>query len=206
MPFPAPHFPPPRTLEEWRHRRSYVLRTLQRLLGSLPPRPGVPSASRVGRSETRHYVREELALKTGPRATVPASFVRPRTPGPWPAVLWHHSHFGDYTIGREELFQAWPIRATPATALARRGFAVLAIDAFAFGDRQGGGPDGPLQTGREEELSLAKHFLWRGTSLWAMMVREDRIALDWLAAQPGIDARRHGPVGMDMGSTASWRP
>jgi dienelactone hydrolase len=151
------------------------------------------------------YVREDLVLDNGAGARVPAALVLPRDRRPpYPAVLWQHSHFGDYAVGLEEIFQPWPVRASPAAALARRGFAVLAIDAYAFGGRRGQGPGGRRETGRSEETSLAKLFLWHGTSLWAMMMRDDRIALDYLLGRPEIDARRIGATGMSMGSTRTW--
>ena len=37
-----------------------------------------------------------------------------------------------------------------------------------------------------------------------MMVRDDLIALDYLAARPDVDARRIGATGMSMGSTRTW--
>jgi dienelactone hydrolase len=159
----------------------------------------------VSRSTATAYVREDLLLDDGAGVTIPAVVLLPRGgSGPWPAVCWHHSHWGDYEVGLEELFQPWPVRETPAVALTRAGYAVLAIDAWAFGARRGTGPGGPGETGRDEETSLAKAFLWQGTSLWAMMVRDDRIALDYLAARPDIDARRIGATGMSMGSTRTW--
>jgi len=150
-------------------------------------------------------VRENLLLDDGTGSGIPAVVLLPRgRPGPWPAICWHHSHWGDYEVGREELFEPWPVRETPAVALVRRGYAVLAIDAWAFGARRGRGPGGPGETGRDEETSLAKAFLWQGTSLWAMMVRDDLIALDYLSSRPDIDPRRIGATGMSMGSTRTW--
>jgi dienelactone hydrolase len=202
--FPPP-YPPPRTLAEWRRRRTRTRRVLRHLLGPLPPRPR-PVAATLGRRRVEaDYVREDLVLDNGAGARVPAALVLPRAGRPpHPALLYHHSHFGDYAVGLEELFQPWPVRETPAVALARRGWAVLAIDAYAFGGRRGRGPGGARETGRAEETSLAKLFLWQGTSLWAMMVRDDLVALDYLAHRPEVDARRLGATGMSMGSTRAW--
>ncbi len=199
-----PPFRPPATRAAWRRQRMAVRRVLARLVGGVPP-PRPLRAQRVARRAEAHYVREDLRLDAGDGRRVPAALLLPtRGRPPYPAVLYHHSHWGDYATGLEELFQPWPVRETPAVALARRGYAVFAIDAYAFGGRQGQGPGGPRETGRAEELSLAKLFLWQGTSLWAMMLRDDRIALDYLAARPEIDPRRIGATGMSMGSTRSW--
>lgn len=201
--------PPPYVLpgsaRAWHRQQHATRRTLERLQGAVPPRPRPVRARSLGRRATDAYVREDLLLDDGAGAHIPAVLLLP-TAGrpPWPAVLWHHSHFGDYTVGLDELFEPWPVRATPAVALTRRGYAVFAIDARAFGARQGGGPGGPAEQGRAEELALAKLFLWRGTSLWAMMLRDDRLALDYLAGRPEVDARRIAAAGMSMGSTRSW--
>lgn len=202
---PPPALRVPATLAAWTRERRRIRRTLDRLLDGTPPRPSAVRATLVARREARDYMREDLLLDDGAGARIPAVLVLPRarTP-PYPAICWHHSHFGDYTVGLGELFEPWPVRETPAAALARRGYAVFAIDARAFGARQGQGPGGPAETGRDEETSLAKAFLWQGTSLWAMMVRDDRIALDYLVQRPEIDARRIGATGMSMGSTRSW--
>src|SRR5262245_43666556 len=201
---PAPVYPVPRSLAEWRRRRRATLRTLGRLLGAMPPRPRPVAATILSRRDHAAYVREDLVLHDGP-ARIPAVLVLPRAaPPPHPAILFHHSHSGKYAIGLEELFEPWPVRESPAAAFARRGFAVFAIDAHAFGGRQGRGPGGPAERGRDEETSLAKLFLWQGTSLWAMMVRDDLIALDYVAARREIDARRIGATGMSMGSTRTW--
>ncbi len=200
-----PAFRVPTTLAAWTRRRREIRRALQRLLGGTPPRPARVRAVTVARHRDASYLREDLLLDDGAGVQIPAVVLLPRAgAGPWPAICWHHSHWGDYAVGLEELFQPWPVRETPAVALTRRGYAVLAIDAWAFGRRQGCGPGGPGETGRDEETSLAKAFLWQGTSLWAMMVRDDLIALDYLAARPDVDARRIGATGMSMGSTRTW--
>ena len=200
-----PPFRIPATLAAWRRQRLTIRRTLWRLLGDVAPRPRPPRAILVSRRVARDYVREDLLLDDGVGGHIPAVMVLPRaTVPPWPAILWHHSHWGEYEVGLEELFDPWPVSETPAAALARRGYAVCAIDARGFGARQGQGPAGPAETGRDEETSLAKAFLWQGTSLWAMMMRDDLIALDYLAARSDIDARRIGATGMSMGSTRTW--
>jgi dienelactone hydrolase len=195
----------PATLDAWRTERRRIRRTLLRLLGDTPPRPRPAHARLVRRRDEGVYVREDLLLDDGAGERIPAVVCVPHGRGARrPAIVYHHSHFGDYAVGLEELFEPWPVRATPAVDLARRGYVVLAIDARAFGARRGRGPGGPAETGRDEETSLAKRFLWEGTSLWAMMVRDDRIALDYLASRPDVDPRRIGATGMSMGSTRTW--
>jgi dienelactone hydrolase len=202
---PPPALRVPTTLAEWMRERRRIRRTLWRLLGATPRRAAPVRAAVVRRRTERAYVREDLRLEDGTGERIPAVLLLPRAGAPpWPAVLYHHSHWGQYEVGLDELFEPWPVRETPAVALARRGYAVFAIDARAFGARQGRGPGGRTEVGRDEETSLAKAFLWQGTSLWAMMVRDDLLALDYLAARPEVDSRRIAATGMSMGSTRTW--
>ena len=89
-------------------------------------------------------------------------------------------------------------------ALARRGYAVLAIDAYCFGERNGQGPGGPGETGGDGEMTASKFGLWTGRSLWGMIVRDDLMALDYLCSRPEIDSRRIGVTGISMGATRTW--
>src|SRR5208283_1711548 len=50
----------------------------------------------------------------------------------------------------------------------------------------------------------SKFNLWVGRTLWGMMLRDDLMALDYLASRPEVDAKRIGVTGMSMGSTRSW--
>src|SRR5712691_8575929 len=177
----CPPFHLPATLSEWTRRRRQVRRTLWRLLGDLPPRPVAVRPTLISRGLEDGYVREDLVFDNGAGDRIPAVLLLPRhVAPPHPAICYLHSHWGEYEVGLEELFEPWPVAETPAVALTRRGYAVLAADAYAFGGRQGQGPGGAGERGHAEETSLSKAFLWQGTSLWAMMVRDDLIALDYL--------------------------
>ena len=81
---------------------------------------------------------------------------------------------------------------------------MLAIDACCFGERNGHGPGGPAETGRDGEMTASKFNLWVGRTLWGMMLRDDLMALDYLVSRPEVDARRIGVTGMSMGATRTW--
>ena len=201
----APPYPLPQSLSAWARQRRATRQRLRTLLGRLPPRPRPATVTLTRRRVERHYVREDLLIDNAAGATIPAVLLLPHDARPpHRAILHHHSHWSDYAVGLQEVFQPWPVGETPAVAFTRRQYAVLSIDAYAFGARQGRGPGGPRETGAAEELSLGKLFLWQGTSLWAMMLRDDLIALDYLASRPEIDPRRIGATGMSMGSTRTW--
>ena len=200
-----PPFPVPKSLDEWKARREKTRETLRKLLGDLPPRPAAPAVKVVKQEEREGYRLDKLLIDNGAGAQIPAWLLVPKGPGPFPAILYHHWHAGQYSLGKEELWLDAPDKnGKRGETLVRRGYVVLAIDGYGFGERSGLGPDGPKQKGKDEETSLSKVFLWMGRSLWGMMVRDDQIALDVLSARPEVDPKRIGATGISMGSTRTW--
>jgi dienelactone hydrolase len=203
----APDFRVPPTREAWAARRLEVRATLERLLGELPQRPARPKVTTVLREDRGDHRFEKFTFDNGAGATVagyvflpPESNVR----GPLPAVLYCHWHGGQYDIGKDEMLRtnAAPVAAGPA--LARQGYVVLGIDAYCFGERNGQGPGGPAEKGSAGEMTAAKFQLWAGRTLWGMILRDDRMALDYLASRPEVDTRRLGVTGISMGATRTW--
>lgn len=175
---------------------------LYSLLGDLP-HPNVETdrgpvdAQLVDRTEREHYVLETLLLDLGRDRPVPAYCTLPKDAGegPFPAILFNHSHGGRYELGKDELIHGNTYMSRPpyAEALARAGIAALAIDALTFGERRG-----------MSESELFKELLWRGKVLWGEMVYDSLRAFDYLSRRPDIDPSRIGTLGMSMGSTMSW--
>jgi dienelactone hydrolase len=207
-PFPevtAPEYPVPKSLDEWKERRDRTRATLWKLLGDLPARPAKPEIRLAGTEERDGYRADKLLIDNGAGAQISAWLLVPKGPGPFPGILYCHWHAGQYNLGKEEIWQDAPDKnGKRGETLVKRGYVVLAPDAYGFGERSGLGPDGPKQKGGQEELSLSKAFLWMGRSLWGMMVRDDQIALDVLAARPEVDPKRIGATGISMGSTRTW--
>ncbi len=201
----APEFPLPRSLEEWNRRREETRKTLGTLLGDLPPRPAPPRASVEHREEREGYRLEKILLDNGAGAKITSTLLVPEGKGPFPALLYLHWHAGQYGLGKAELWEETPTKeGRRGEDLVKRGYVVFAPDAYGFGERQGQGPRGPKEKGGQEEAALSKAFLWMGRTLWGMMVRDDRIALDYLAGRPEVDPKRIGATGISMGSTRSW--
>jgi len=199
----TPDFPVPTSLDEWAKRRESTRAALRELLGDLPARPGLPSVELVKSEEREGYRLEKLKID----GRIPAYLLVPAGKGPFPALLYNHWHAGQYALGKEELFQhdvPGAAGVKRGEALVRKGYVVLAADTYAFGERSGLGPDGPKQKGGQEEATWFKYFAWRGQTLWGMMVRDDLIALDVLAARPEVDPKRIGATGISMGSTRTW--
>jgi len=148
-------------------------------------------------------VLERVAIDNGVDGEVSALLLVPeKLQRPAPAILWLHSSTPDKTQiiipntnGGEESLGEMFVKA---------GYVVLSPDAYWHGDRLGTGPAGRAETGREEQESLFKFHLWFGRTLWGMFVRDDQVALDYLAGRREVDKGRLGATGMSMGSTRAW--
>jgi dienelactone hydrolase len=202
----VPELSIPADLDTWKRQRDVIRGTLWRLLGDLPARPTLEGmrVRVLGREETADYVVERFQFENGAGATVPGVTVVPKgRSGRMPGILYCHWHGGEYDGGKRELFEAKHTPEIPAVALARRGYVVVAIDAYCFGERNGKGP-GSAEKGGAGELTASKFNLWLGRSLWGMMLRDDLLALDYLASRTDVDASRLGVTGISMGATRSW--
>ena len=200
-----PPFAVPSSKDAWERERKDIRKTVWQLLGALPPRPDHPDVRTVSRDDRGDFWVEKFTFDNGAGAVVPGYLLLPKNrPGKVPGVLFCHWHGGDYEIGKEELFQARHSPEPPGPALARRGFAVLGIDAYCFGERNGQGPEGPDEKGGAGEMSASKFNLWVGRTLWGMILRDDLMALDYLASRPEVDAGRLGVTGISMGATRAW--
>ncbi len=197
----------PETDISWVRQRAHVRATLEDLMGDIPARPD-PVRAEVVASEPRDgYTLERVLIDNGAGVNMPGYVLIPdgRTQ-PGPAIVFNHYHGGQYDLGKDELFMDdWPVDGTTlADELIRQGYVVLAIDSYAFGERRCHGPAGTAEEGTPTEWSLYKLFAWQGKNMWGMMVRDDRIALDYLVTRSEVDPERIGAMGMSMGSTRTW--
>ena len=169
---------------------------LRGLLGRLPEDLAPVSAVTISREERDGMVIEVLELELNGREKVPAFFTKPAgNAGPFPVVLFNHSHFGQYEVGKNEfLYGRKEMQSPPyAEALARMGIAGLCIDDWGFGERRG-----------PTEAEIFKEMLWKGQVMWGMMVFDHLRALDYLLTRGDVDGTRIGTMGMSMGSTMAW--
>lgn len=201
----VPEFRVPTSKPEWESRRREIRAQLWTLLGKLPPRPPVPAVQTMAREDRGDYFLEKFQFDNGAGALVPGLLLLPKgVAKPAPAILYCHWHGGEYDKGKVELFHAEHTPEQPGPTLARRGYVVLAIDACCFGERNGQGPGGAAEQGAAGEMTASKFNLWVGRTLWGMILRDDLMALDYLASRPEVDAQRIGVTGMSMGATRSW--
>lgn len=187
----------------WARRRSEIRAGLSRCLGELPSRASASPVRVLETVDRDEWIEERFEFDNGAGSRVLGLLLMPKKrSGRVPGILYCHWHGGEYDGGKAELFQQRHTPTAPGPELVRRGYAVIAIDAPCFGERQGRGPDG--LTGSAGELSASKLELWLGRSLWGMMLRDDLIALDYLCGRPEVDASRIGATGISMGATRTW--
>ena len=220
-----------RNLEEW--QKSARARVLQHLFYEPPP---VAPAPEVIRRENRgDHVEEYLTFATSPDMRVPAYLLIPNgAKRPLPGVLLLHDHGGSYVWGKDkvvaqenehpvlrEFKQQLYEGKSIANELVRRGYVVLTIDMFYWGERRMRLDDDPPsfrepRTMTQEEVSafnrrsqqseqlvarslLAAGVTWPGVMLW-----DDLRSLDYLAARPEVDSRRLACVGLSVGGYRSF--
>ena len=166
------------------------------LLGDLPDRDVPTKATLVRETEQADFLQEDWLFEWNEVEPVPGVFLKPRqAKGSFPAVLYNHAHGGDYTLGKKELLEGRDaLRHAYGAELTKRGYAVLSIDAWCFGERQG-----------RTESAVFKELLWKGKVLWGMMVFDTLKAFDYLAAREDVRADSIVSMGISMGGTmALW--
>ncbi|WP_375582220.1 dienelactone hydrolase family protein [Cyclobacterium xiamenense] len=169
---------------------------LYALLGRLPERDRPIGVELLSTQEKEGVIIQKLLLDINGKELVPAFFSKPKNAvGKLPVVLFNHSHFGQYEVGKNEFVLGRKEMQSPpfAIALAKEGYAGLCIDSWGFGERSG-----------RAELDLFKEMLWKGEVLFGMMVYDNLRALDYLVSREDIDPDRIATMGMSMGSTMAW--
>ncbi len=218
-----------RNVEVWRREaRAAVLAAL-----GPAPAPVAPQAETLARFEERGVVFEKLLFSTAPGVRVPAYLLRRKDlTKPAPAVVDLHSHGGMFLFGKEKVidfgdnhpamheYHAVNYGGRPtATELARRGYVVITIDAFPFGERRYVAP-GELPAGwdraklsmddvrrlnaqcRAKEPAIVKTLAYAGLTWPGVTAWDDIRTVDYLCTRPEVDAKRIGCVGVSFGG---WR-
>ncbi len=168
---------------------------LYKLLGDLPERDTPLSARLVSEEVRANYILEVLELDLNGIEPVPAYFIKPKSAGKYPTIVYNHSHGGKYEIGKLEVIEPRSGFQNPpyGDALSAMGYNVLCIDHWNFGERKG-----------RTELELFKEMLWHGRVLWGMMVYDSLRSVDYLVTRDDVDESKIAAMGMSMGSTMAW--
>ncbi len=189
------------------------------------PRPDV--LERVDRGD---HIREKIVFSTSPQFRVPAYVLLPKKlKGRAPAIVDLHSHGGMFLFGKEKVIDLgnnhpamvpyhehnYDSRPT-ATALVRRGYVVIVIDALMFGERRVL-LDADLKSGwdrarytlddvkhlnqqcRAKESTLVKALVLAGATWPGIVFWDDMRTVDYLLTRPEVDPKRIGCVGISMG-------
>jgi len=193
-----------------------------------------PRAEVVERSDQGDHIREKVVFSTAADVRVPAYVLVPKNrQGKGPAVVDLHSHGGMFLFGKEKVidlgdyhpaltaYQEHNYEGQPtSTALVRRGYVVLVIDALGFGERRVL-LDRDLRLGwdrakytkeqaaqlnaacRSKEETLAKALILAGQTWMGVVAWDDLRSVDYLVSRPEVDARRVGCLGISMGGYRS---
>ena len=199
------------------------------------PLPVAPAPEVIRRTDRGDYIEEYLTFQTTPDLRVPAYVLIPKKASlPAPAVVVLHCHGGAYVWGKEkvvavdnehpvlsafkqQLYQGTSI----ANELVRRGYVVITIDMFYWGERRMLLDDDPPSYRERERLTpeevgafnrrssqneqlvarslMTAGITWPGVVLW-----DDLRTLDYLATRPEVDRRRLGCVGLSVGGYRSF--
>ncbi|RZL40425.1 MAG: hydrolase [Rubrivivax sp.] len=192
--------------------RAEALSTARRLI-LLPGDDGSAFATELLAEQDRGgHVAQQLTLRGCLGDRVPALFLRPKSPGPHPAVLVLHDHGARFDIGKEKLIrpltmnrsaEAWAQRyfenSFVGDTLVNAGFAVLAIDALGWGERSRPG------FAKDDQQALANHLMQLGHSWAGVIASDDLRSHRWLCEQPGIDPKRVAVLGFSMGAFRAWQ-
>lgn len=165
------------------------------LLGDKPEVKN-PTHQTISVRDIDTYTVETLLLDLNGIEGVPAYFIKPKDKeGPFPLVLFHHSHGGNYTLGREEVLVGnhYLQSVSFSKELTDMGYAVLAIDTWGFNERSG-----------KKESEIFKEMLITGKVMWGMMMYDNIHALDYVLNRSDIDNDRVANIGMSMGGMTAW--
>ncbi len=159
------------------------------------------------------YVARKVVFNLTAEARVTGLLLVPKGKGPFPAALLLHDHGSKFDIGKEKLIEPWGDDAKLASAqawskkyfsdrfvgdeMAKRGYAVLAVDAFGWGDRG--------KFTYDIQQAVASNMFNLGSSLAGQMAREDQRAVEFLASLPDVDKKRVAAVGFSMGAFRAWQ-
>ncbi len=196
------------------------------------PPPVSPAPEVLGRWEFPDYVQERIQFSTTPWFRVPAYVLIPKgRKRPHPAVVDLHSHGGMFLYGKEKVMPV-PGGEHPAItryrrdnyegrstslALCLRGYVVMSIDSFYFGERrtlfdadaQKLGADRSKYSledvdylnrkSSQGESALTRSLFWAGTTWQGIVHWDDIRTVDYLASRPEVDPSRIGCLGISMG-------
>ena len=220
-----------RDLAPW--QKTARTRVLDQLFYSPPP--VAPEPEIIRRTDRGDYLEEYLTFRTTPDLRVPAYVLIPRkAAAPAPGVVLLHDHGGFYIWGKEKVVASdneHPVLSefkqtlyegrSIATELVRRGYVVITIDMFYWGERRMLLDEDPAsyrepqkmtaeeiaafnRRSNQNEQLVARSLMTAGITWPGVMLWDDLRTLDYLASRPEVDRRRLGCVGLSVGGYRSF--
>ncbi len=194
-----------------------------------------PQPEVVRRTDRGDYIEEVLTFQTTPDLRVPAYVLIPKNVElPAPGLMVLHCHGGLYLWGKEKVVEVEDEHptltefkanlyegASIASELARRGYVVITIDMFYWGERRMLLDDDPPeyrdrpsmsreqiiafnQRSQQGEQLVARSLFTAGITWPGVMLWDDVRTLDYLASRPEVDRGRLGCVGLSVGGYRSF--
>jgi dienelactone hydrolase len=178
------------TREAWQERRATLRKWWLDFLGPLrAERRGPPPVKVVAEDRPDGVIRQLVHYETEPGVTVAAYLLKPaQTPPRAPGVVVLHSTT-QATIRQPAGLADEPSKAYGLT-LAQRGYVTLCPRCFLWTD------DLKIRYDEHVRRFQERHPQARGM---AKMLHDALVAVDVLAAQPGVDPQRLGAVGHSLG-------
>lgn len=189
-----------------------------------------PKAEVLERVDMGKYTREKIVFSTSPHFRVPAYLLIPKgLKQPAPGIVDLHSHGGMFLFGKEKVIDLGDNHPTmtdyhkrnyerrpTATELVKRGYVVIVIDAFMFGerrvmvdadmkfgwDRSQYQPDDVTALNnrcRAKEATIVKGLTLGGITWPGIVTWDDIRTVDYLCTRPEVDPKRIGCLGVSFG-------
>ena len=194
-----------------------------------------PATDVIRRTDRGDYVEEYLTCQTTPDLRVPGYVLIPKKGSlPAPGLVVLHCHGGAYVWGKEKVvavdneppaLSEFKQRLYEGTSIAielvRRGYVVITIDMFYWGERRMLLEEDPpsyrepqrmtaeevaafnRRSSQNEQL-VARSLMTAGITWPGVMLWDDLRTLDYLASRPEVDRRRLGCVGLSVGGYRSF--
>ena len=210
--------------------RARVLECLCYGPSSVSPAPEI-----IRRTDRGDHIEEYLTFQTTPDLRVPAYVLIPKKASlPAPGLVVLHCHGGAYVWGKEKVVAVENEHAvltdfknrlyegtSIATELVRRGYVVITIDMFYWGERRmllDGDPlsfrepqrmspeevDAFNRRSSQNEQLVARSLMTAGITWPGVVLWDDLRTVDYLASRPEVDRRRLGCVGLSVGGYRSF--
>jgi len=217
------------TFEQWRQEASRCL------LENLHYDPGPPDLRPevLDREERADFTLERVAFNTASWIRVNGYFLLPRgVDHPLPGLVVFHAWGGPMLFGKDRIVNTGrdhPVLVEHrnkvysgrflAEEYARRGYAVIVIDAHHFGERAPRGLNGipemvdPFGLSIREYIALddlvreqlylgVRQLSWAGTTWMGVNYWDDSRCVDYILSRPEVDPERIGCTGLSGGG---WR-